>query len=461
VAGDALMRRAVLVLACAALLPAAARASLADSDNRPSASSSSASSSSANAYSTTTGAGLELNRILRRSRARTLAPADVAAAIVRLGRDALPPALCVLEERQLAAVDGSQPQALSEPQEEQLLDATRAMSAASVMDAVHKFLDHRGGLRAPVAARAAAVEVTGTCSTYANLAWSCGLFAPDVGGLDARVERVLCAAAREMLARDPRGYALLASDWRRLPVPTQAPVITACGLDGDARALSVLADVLEKRQDLAPIALAGLARQVAPDEVPRPLVDELRARLDPEQPTTCRAACNALAALGEFGAVAEMVGLLAHENDGIRSTAHQSLQALSGTRLPLELFAWRSWLANDSVWFNERHDPLRTAIESGTDAEAMDALAEISAHRWERHRLSQIALTALSRDERNVRLRACEVLRLLASPRSREALSHAAKDDDAEVAAAAARAMSVLPAVDAGKDAHKRTSARS
>jgi len=134
---------------------------------------------------------------------------------------------------------------------------------------------------------------------------------------------------------------------------------------------------------------------------------------------------------------------------------------LSGTRLPLELFAWRSWLANDSVWFNERHDPLRTAIESGTDAEAMDALAEISAHRWERHRLSQIALTALSRDERNVRLRACEVLRLLASPRSREALSHAAKDDDAEVAAAAARAMSVLPAVDAGKDAHKRTSARS
>jgi hypothetical protein len=444
------MRRALLVLACATLLPAKAHATPADSDKRP----------AADPYSATSGAGLELNRALRRSRSRTLAPADVAAAIVHLGRDALPPALCILEERLLPAIDGADPQALSEPQEAQLLDAARATSASSVLDAAHRFLDHRGGMRAPVAARVAAVEIVGTCGTYANLNWSCGLFAPDVGGLDARAERVVCAAAREMLARDPRGYALLVSDWRRAPAPAQPALLTACGLDGDVRAMPVLADVLEKRADLAPIALAGLARQVAPAEVPRPLVDELRARLDPEQPTTCRGACNALAALGEYGAFAEMVGLLANEHEGVRATAHQSLQALSGMRLPLELFAWRCWLANEAPWFAEREEPLKVAIESGTDAEAMDALAEISAHRWERHRLSQLVARALSRDDRDVRLRACEVLRLLASPRAREALNLAARDPDEAVAAAAVKASSVLLPAESCRAAKARNSSR-
>jgi hypothetical protein len=445
------MRLALLVLACATLLPAKAHATPADSDKRP----------SVDPYSTTSGVGLELNRALRRARSRTLAPADVVAAIVRLGRDALPPALCILEERQLPPVEGFQTQALSEPQEAQLLDGIRAQPASAVIDAAHKYLDHRGGLKAPVEARAAAVEAVGTCGSYANLIWSCGLFAPDVGGVDVRVERVLCAAAREMLARDPRGYALLVSDWRRLPPSSQSPLLTACSLDGDARAMPVLADVLEKRADLAPIALAGLARQVAPEEVPRPLVDELRARLDPEQPTTCRGACNALAALGEFGAFAEMVGLLANEHEGVRATAHQSLQALSGMKLPLELFAWRCWLANEAPWFAEREQPLSVAIESGTDAEAMDALAEISAHRWERHRLSQLVARALSRDDRVVRLRACEVLRLLASPRAREALSVAAQDPDADVAAAAVKASSVLLPAESSRAAKARSPARS
>jgi hypothetical protein len=444
------MRRALLVLLCAALLPAKAHATPAESDKHP----------AVDPYSATSGVGLELNRVLRRSRSRTLAPADVAAAIVRLGRDALPPALHILEEHQLPAVDGADPQPLSEPQEAQLLDAARATSASSVLDAAHRFLDHRGGLRAPLASRVAAVEIVGTCGTYLNLSWSCALFAPDVGGLDARSERVLCAAAREMLARDPRGFALLASDWRRAPAASQSALITACGLDGDPRALPVLADVLDKRADLAPLALAALARQVAPEDVPRPLADELRARLDPEQPTTCRAACNALAALGEFGAFAEMVGLLANEHEGVRATAHQSLQALSGMKLPTDLFAWRCWLANEAPWFAEREEPLRAAIDSGTDAEAMDALAEISAHRWERHRLSQLVTRALARDERTVRLRACEVLRLLASPRSREALKHAAEDEDAEVASAAAKALSALQPVDAGQRARACSPAR-
>ena len=440
-------------IACA-LLVATASAVRADVPSTPA-------SASLRPHPATIGAGLEINRLLRQSRGRALQAPEVSAGIARVGTAALPPVILILEERELPAVDGADRQFLSEPQAEELLEALRALPPRSVLDAARLHLEQRGGAHAPLGARSAVAQAVGTCGKYACLSWLCGLFASEDGKeLEASVERTLASSVREILRRDREGLSSLAFDWPRLPRITLPAVVAAAGADGDPRALPLLGEVLVQRPDLARLALSELARQRAPESIPRPLLDELRARLTPDQPMECRAACNALAALGDFGAADKLVDLLSDSQDGIRSTAHQALQTLSAMQLPVETSGWKCWLAAEKAWFDSDEPALRIALESGSEPEAMDALARIAEHRWERHYMSALVARALERDERALRLRACQVLGLLSSPRGRKALSALAQIDDPELAAAARSVLSALPKGDASEATRATASLR-
>jgi len=436
------MEYAHFLLACAMSI-AASSAAGADTVSTPS-------SPALRPHPATIGVGLELNRWLRQSRTRTLQPSEVSAAIARAGTAVLAPAILILEERVLPPIDAGEAQILSEPQEAQILEALRALPPGSVLAAARAHLAEQGAEHASLAARSAVVRTVGTCGKYATLGWLCGLIAGDgTRELDPDVERTLTSSAREILRRDPDSLSALAFDWHRLPQSSIAAVVAAAGADGDPRALPLLGEVLMQRADLARLTLSELARQRAPAGIPRPLLDELRERLTIEQPMECRSACNALAALGDFGAADKLVELLAAPDEGLRDTAHRALQTLSAMQLPVEISGWQCWLANEKSWYESNETVLELALDSGSVPETMDALAEIAEHHWERHHLSDLVARALERDDRDVRLRACQVLRILSSPRARRALASLAQIDDAELAAAARSALSALPSAGA------------
>lgn len=436
------MNYAHFLLACATSIAASSAAHADAASNQ--------SSPALRPHPATVGVGLELNRWLRQSRARTLQPAEVSAAIALAGIAVLAPAILILEERVLPPIDAGEPQILSEPQEAQILEALRALPPHAVLDAARAHLVQQGAEHASLAARLAVVRAVGTCGKYATLGWLCGLIASDgTRELEAGVERTLASSAREILHRDPDGMRALAFDWQRLPRATMPAVVAAAGADGDPRALPLLGEVLMQRPDLVRLTLSELARQHAPDGIPRPLLDELHERLTIEQPMECRAACNALAALGDFSAADKLVELLAAPEDGIRATAHQALQTLSAMQLPVEIAGWQCWLTNERSWYESNEAALERALEADSAQEAMDALAEIAEHHWERHHLSDLVARTLERDDRDVRLRACQVLRMLSSPRAHKALAALAQIDDAELSAAARSALSALPSSEA------------
>lgn len=397
----------------------------------------------------TIGAGLELNRLLRQSRLRALTPAEVSAGISQLGTPVLASALQLLEERTLPAVDGADLQILSELQQAQVLDGLRGLSQASVLDGARLYLEQHGGERASFGTRAAVTLVAGTVGSFQHLRWACSLF-PEKGpgDLDSRAESALISAAKAILYRDRDALGQLALGWRGLPAKTVPALLSGAGGLGDARALPFITEVLEERPALAPIALAEISRQRAPDEIPAELVGDLRALLDPAHPATCQAACNALASLGDFGCVDEMVELLAGPGDGVIATAHRALQSLTGLKLPAQASGWKSWRTHEKAWFTDRGRSLTAAVDSKDEKVAMAALLEIAEHRWERHRLSRIVARTLDRRERALRLRACEILQLLDSPRALEPLARAAKCEDPSVAAAAQAAWQAMQGLD-------------
>jgi hypothetical protein len=452
-------RRSSFVLTCVLFAAAIAPATHADSERTP-PSRTRESSQPARPHPATVGVGLELNRVLRQSRARTLDAAQTTAEITSLGRAALPAALAILEERSIPAIPdagdegeiGAERQILSEHQEAQILGALRAMPSSAVVDAARLHLEQRGGTHAPLWARVAVVEAVSACGSYASFGWMCGLVAEAAGSpIDPAVERVVCASLREILARDRGGFSSLTFDWQRLPRALLPTVVNAAGADGDPRALPMLGEVIAQSPDLAPLALSGIARQNAPADVPRSLLDELRSLLVPEQAMQCRAACNALAALGDYGSVEALIALLDGSDAGLRTTAHQGLRCLSGMMLPPEASGWKCWFERERRWYADRGPALAIALETGTDGDVLEALAEIAEHHWDRHRISQLAAGVLTRNDRAVRMRACQVLSLLASPRSREPLSALLDDRDAEVAAAARSALESLPPAAARK----------
>src|SRR5262249_19515952 len=124
---------------------------------------------------------------------------------------------------------------------------------------------------------------------------------------------------------------------------------------------------------------------------------------------------------------------------------HQALQTLTSMRLPGAIASWRCWLAEERTWHAANESSLTLALERGSEEEAMEALAHISEHRFERHRMSTLVAAAPDPESRALRLRACQVLRLLASPRSHDALTVLAQVDDGELAGAARAALGALP----------------
>ncbi len=386
------------------------------------------------------GAGLELNRTLRLARSRDCDAVGIVATIAGLGAQILPAALCALDECKLPAADAGQMQVLSELQEKLILDAVSQFDPGDTWNAIGLHLAVPEGKLPTLTARTAAILAAGTCASKNDLERILAIaMLPTETELAPDLEHAVRAATERLYRRAPEGLTRLAITWREMRAPLLPAIVGAAGAAGDPRALDLLAQMLEQPGDLQSIALAELARQRAPSEIPDGLFEALRLRLDPAQPMICQSACNALGALGDFGSVEALVDLIEAPWAGVSTNAHRALCRISGLELPAQASSWRTWCTRESEWFLHREPALRTEIECGSARQARETLQEISLHRWERHRLSDIAEEGLHRPEAAIRSLACSVLGQLASPRARAALQELLNSDDpADVQAARA-----------------------
>ncbi len=369
------------------------------------------------------GLGLELNRALRQARRRDCDAELIVAKIAKLGPDALPASLLVLDECGLPAIDGAEAQITSELQEKLLLDALTRWEAGFVWAAVENSIAVPKGKEATLCVRRAAILAAGSCALPTEVKRLAAIaLLPNEKAVDTRIEGALLAAAKRVYARKPEGLTALANSWNQFRPPLLPAILKAAGAGGNPRALEFLAQMLNQSNDLRAVALAELARQRAPTEFPAGLLENLRALLDPDYPMPCQSACSAIASLGDYDSVDALVELLSAPSDGIRASAYGALCRLSGISLPPQETSWHVWRVQEGAWFEEREPTLLSDIEEGSEQAAQDAMLEMSAHRWERHRLSDIVAEGLNRPEESVRGLACSVLGQLGSPRARAAL---------------------------------------
>lgn len=388
------------------------------------------------------GAGLELNRALRLARSRDCDTVGILATIVGLGPQILPASLCALDEYKLPEVDGAAFQVLSELQEKLILDALSQFGPGNTWTAIDLHLAVPEGKLPTLTARKAAILVAGTCASKNELERILAMaMLPTDTELAPDLEHAVRMAAERLYRRAPQGLTLLARSWREVPAPLRSAIVAAAGAAGDPLALDLLAQMLDQPGDLQSIALAELARQHAPSEIPDGLFEALRVRLDPVQPMICQSACNALGALGDFGSVDDLVDLIQAPWTGVSTNAHRALCHISGLELPGQASSWLTWRARESDWFLHREPALLTEIQCGSERQARETLQEISLHRWERHRLSDIAEEGLHRPEAAIRSLACSVLGQLGSPRARAALEEFMRSEDEAEAQAAQAAL--------------------
>lgn len=400
------------------------------------------------AHPLSSGSGLKLNRILRELRRPDADVAELAEECATLGSSLAPLAMGLLVERRLPVVDGGVRQVLSDAQETFLLDSLSRVPADAVRRAIHEVESRLAIASIPAVAKDGELVDFATIETAARaskaddlsrrtavlLALGCVARSEDLAALTriahaeiaegelGTLERAYTVAMRRTLQRDARAYDVLARSWRGVPEVLLPAMIRAAGADGQGTALDLLTQVLEQHGDIERVALAELARQRAPRELSPELSERLLQRLDAESPSVRQAACNALAALGDFSAVDRLTVLLDDSSDGLRSTAHRALMTISGLRLPPTRAGWAAWSARERVWFEDRASALEQSIHCDDPARALRAIAEVGLHRWERHRWSESLAARLDRADTSMAAALCDTLVQLDSPRARPAL---------------------------------------
>lgn len=169
----------------------------------------------------------------------------------------------------------------------------------------------------------------------------------------------------------------------------------------------------------------------------------VRGRLFDAEAGTRRAAALALGRLEDGEAASDLLLLLADEHDArVRRAAFDALRSGGGARVSGSLLEpWTRWLAEEEAWFAQDAPDLVAAAVSGSPAEAVAALRQLSAHPLHRERLAHDLQAALERPEEAVVTAACGALARLRAGASVRPLCALIDDPRAGVRAAAVAAL--------------------
>jgi hypothetical protein len=99
------------------------------------------------------------------------------------------------------------------------------------------------------------------------------------------------------------------------------------------------------------------------------------------------------------------------------------------------------WLDESLTWWEERAEPCRVALVSGTPAEAAAAVLEVARQRLFVHQVVQLLALGLHRPETDIAKSACRALGTIPESRARRALARLALHPDPELATLALAAI--------------------
>jgi hypothetical protein len=373
-------------------------------------------------------------------------PDALEADLARMGTPAIAPLFDVLAQDAVPAEWGSGEAdvALSADARAAVLGALAAMPLGSLREhlALVAAEPDRGERRV-----GAALAVLDRAGTARDVALCARLAAPlEPGALVPRArrtefERTLLAIA----ARDVGTGAALRGVFRELEPSLLAPAVRCIAAGSPAEAIELLASLLDRVAAIDGLLLVEIARVGA--LVPRPIAGQVLAAVRPSLGSNdvneVLLAARALGGLDDFDAVPRLIVLLEANDERIREAADEALQRMTGRTFRSSARAWGTWYSAELEWW-QGADRTLAQVKHADPAVALAALHQISGHRIHRHEIARAVATVLERPERELGLVACSILRSLASRAAVPALVRALAHGDADVAAAALKALRTL-----------------
>jgi HEAT repeat protein len=366
-------------------------------------------------------------------------PADFGRAIeelVRLGSPAVAPLfehLCAsvkgdapLGELRTAAIQGALARL---PRDEVLALLTRETRAADNEHRREAGLDLLGRL-----------DGRGDLKLALELGSSGDLESPPGPALLAALERALLG----MCEHDESAVRSLAGLFARVAPAAQAVIAAVVRQAGGEAAASLLAAQLGSAGvDADGILLLELGEIGCREESGEDtlVLERVRGLLGHPDSRLRVLACMALEKLRDHEAVPDLVVLLDDDDPNLRLRAHAALRSLTRLRFPADSETWLAWLSDGLAWWDERAEPCRVALVSGTPAEAAASVQELAHQRlFVQHAASILAL-ALQRPEPDVVKSACRALATMPERVTERALLTVVAHPDPTIAAEARAAL--------------------
>jgi hypothetical protein len=427
------IRRAARVLICAAALPCAAR-----SAQEPVVEPAQVAAASEIDWD-----GRVLAALARAAAPGTRAARETAAGLAGFGEPIVPALLRALVERRALDASGDS-LALDEARLAVLRDAVEQLGRPALVAAAEAALAAHAEFPTPERLPPH-LEGIALCGRSSDMLLALDLAqASEMDDLALlAAQRGLERAMRAVAGRDAGALRELRKWVARASPTMDLALVRGAASCGRAEALRALVDLFGEDPRLLPTLLGELPR--AAQGAARPLDESLLSKLRDiladvsAPPERVRAALRATAALGDAGALPEMIERLRSEDARVRTSAAEALRELTGLLYGEQADTWAGWLAAEQAWFARELPELQARLGARDRGEALDALRRIGQHRYRRDELALIAVEALAHDGAQVRMEAIGCAAVLRSPaalpRLREQLGARSEREDAALRA--------------------------
>jgi hypothetical protein len=260
-------------------------------------------------------------------------------------------------------------------------------------------------------------------------------------------------ALAAILRRVPAAIEQMPGLFAESPPAFTGPVVEALARCEGRRATEILAGLLGRVPGVDGLLLARLARRGRYSGRGEEFVFEALERyFRHSDPALVAAAVCASAELGAAAAAEEMIGLLEHRDERVRTSAAQALGTLSGLDFGPDAARWAAWYQAEMDWWEREADARLVRIERAHGQEYVRAAREVLEHRLFRERLAEAFTQALARRDADDVWLACRALGELRSVSAIPALVECLERDDARLRAAAHAALRAITGADLGPE---------
>jgi HEAT repeat protein len=293
--------------------------------------------------------------------------------------------------------------------------------------------------------REAALEVVGRLGGKGELKLALDLGtpaereSPPEAALSAALERALLG----LCEREEGTARALASLYPRVPPSVQTSIAAIVARTGGEEASTLLGTMLGNASAAADAILLLELAQSSPWGASEDtlLLERVRGILGHPDARLRVLACLAVEKLRDHEAVPDLVVLLEDRDPNLRRRAHAALSSLTGLSLPPDHEGWLTWLSEGLAWWDERAEPCRIALVSGTTVEAAESVRELARQRLFVHHAAGILALAVQRPEPDIVKSACIALGTMRESAAQQALLSVVTHPDPAIAEEARAAL--------------------